>query len=580
MAVKKNTIHATGLITPGDERNTFPIFDPTYELGGFRQVENKAEMLAIPFLRRRKGMFVALPAMDEMDSPIVNENNYQVYELWYLVNNPITAGTTITDWQIFAPEGTAPPPPPAEEVDFIFFEEDNNGVTEPTVTPTMTTLAFYENGWIWKWKEDSGWVVLGQLEMPIPVGFDYVFFEENNDGLTEPGITPSIPTLAIYQNGWFWEWDEINEWVVLGKIDFQFTQVQSDWNETNVDSPAYIKNKPTIASVDTYINLTDTPATYTPKALPSTNAAGDALIWSKVYYDPTADETSVNSNGMSGAVLNIQGKNTVDSKSLKIQNSTLKEVFFIADEGLVRINTRDGGTGNDFLAMANAAGGVVGRISRADTGNQAWLKFPVLSNLTTEQLLIFATSNSVRITRIQAISTSQNATNHAAFSTSTNFHLGSSTFKAYNLELTARFSNNVPNANSVREMWVSSNRAGSVNGTITSTTAFTILHGLGGEYIYLLLQGASDTPNVTVFFVGNRHVIQNIYRYADRETIIVNEIKNESSHGEFGFYAHKSNGGIFKQPLPTFADNDAAIAGGLTIDMWYKTAAGDVKIVV
>jgi len=35
-----------------------------------------------------------------------------------------------------------------------------------------------------------------------------------------------------------------------------------------------------------------------------------------------------------------------------------------------------------------------------------------------------------------------------------------------------------------------------------------------------------------------------------------------------------------KNDLPTYADNAAAVAGGLATGAWYKTAAGAVRVVV
>ena len=99
MSKFKNTVAITGLLTPHDSDDDYAVTDPTWGIDGWRTCADEAEMFAIKKPRRRKGMIVAIPALDDNDQPILNQNGYQEFFVYQLVNNPSSGPTTIDDWQ-------------------------------------------------------------------------------------------------------------------------------------------------------------------------------------------------------------------------------------------------------------------------------------------------------------------------------------------------------------------------------------------------------------------------------------------------------------------------------------------------
>lgn len=82
----------TGITTPTDTNDTYPVTDPSYSIGGFRNVSGGAAGLdSIPILRRRAGMVVGI------------DDGATYYKL-----KSEGAGWSfdITDWELFAPGGT------------------------------------------------------------------------------------------------------------------------------------------------------------------------------------------------------------------------------------------------------------------------------------------------------------------------------------------------------------------------------------------------------------------------------------------------------------------------------------------
>lgn len=77
-----------GLLTPVDIRDTYPINDPKYQIGGFRDVETIAHRNAISDERRRAGMFC-----------YVKDQN-----ILYVLGD----GLTNNDWSVFDVSGNIP----------------------------------------------------------------------------------------------------------------------------------------------------------------------------------------------------------------------------------------------------------------------------------------------------------------------------------------------------------------------------------------------------------------------------------------------------------------------------------------
>lgn len=70
-----------GLLTPVDPRDTYPINDPKYQIGGFRDVQTITDRNAISEERRRAGMFCY----------VVQQNRLYI----------LGSGLTNSDWEIF-----------------------------------------------------------------------------------------------------------------------------------------------------------------------------------------------------------------------------------------------------------------------------------------------------------------------------------------------------------------------------------------------------------------------------------------------------------------------------------------------
>jgi hypothetical protein len=58
MAVIPGGVKVAGFISPSDTTDEYPVIDPVYGIGGFREVPDIAARDAIPALRRRHGMLV------------------------------------------------------------------------------------------------------------------------------------------------------------------------------------------------------------------------------------------------------------------------------------------------------------------------------------------------------------------------------------------------------------------------------------------------------------------------------------------------------------------------------------------
>lgn len=102
MSKIKGTVVVTGVITPGDNRDDFPVIDPKWGVDGMRSCNDMSEMYEIVPRRRRKGMLVAVPAFDNIGDPILNEDSgHREYFIWQLLNNPPTALTQESDWVLW-----------------------------------------------------------------------------------------------------------------------------------------------------------------------------------------------------------------------------------------------------------------------------------------------------------------------------------------------------------------------------------------------------------------------------------------------------------------------------------------------
>lgn len=66
MAAIPGGVQVAGFIAPTDSGDTYPVIDPIYGIGGWREVANASEMYAISTQRRRQGMVVV--TMDTMEA--------------------------------------------------------------------------------------------------------------------------------------------------------------------------------------------------------------------------------------------------------------------------------------------------------------------------------------------------------------------------------------------------------------------------------------------------------------------------------------------------------------------------------
>lgn len=83
MAVIPGGVKVAGFISPTDTTDTYPVVDPIYGIGGYREVADIAERDAITIPRRRAGMLV------------LTQNNFIVWQL-----NP-----DLTTWRPFGGGG-------------------------------------------------------------------------------------------------------------------------------------------------------------------------------------------------------------------------------------------------------------------------------------------------------------------------------------------------------------------------------------------------------------------------------------------------------------------------------------------
>ena len=105
MALNKDGVRVTGTVGPHDFADDYATHDAIWGKDGLRSVADKAEMYAITRKRRRKGMLVSVPQLDENDDPVLNINGFQKFEIYQLVNNPSSGPTMADDWELFQTSG-------------------------------------------------------------------------------------------------------------------------------------------------------------------------------------------------------------------------------------------------------------------------------------------------------------------------------------------------------------------------------------------------------------------------------------------------------------------------------------------
>jgi hypothetical protein len=306
------------------------------------------------------------------------------------------------------------------------------------------------------------------------------------------------------------------------------------------------------AGVDTFIGLTDTPSTYTGTRFPVTNDAANQLIWSimgqdKVGINGDLERILINApaGNINQEVLTIFPNGQTTNKGLIVKEST--GISGTTNRLSLAINSITGISGDLRLYGSDITSNYVYIIRLNQEPNTFFLatERPYKRNLRPG----YTGSSSVSFYgEEETINLSGAAASQGATATTTSMLSAKNWFAA-------QFNN--PNSGS------------------------THIINLGDSIFYKETSfGGTNTSGVVIVVKGDRHIVDEPQNYIDRESVIVNEIDKQAGMSEFGFYAHKSNGGIFKQPLPTYADNDAAIAGGLTTDMWYKTSDGKPRIVV
>jgi hypothetical protein len=93
MSVIPGGIRFTGFVAPSDSADTYPVIDPIYGLGGYREVANSTVRDAISSARRREGMMVYVQDTSTfyyLKNGIANANWTEV--TFGTVNFPITVG--------------------------------------------------------------------------------------------------------------------------------------------------------------------------------------------------------------------------------------------------------------------------------------------------------------------------------------------------------------------------------------------------------------------------------------------------------------------------------------------------------
>lgn len=73
MSEIKSGVVVTGILTPTDTDDNYPVTDPTYQKGGWRECQSEEEMNNIPLERRRDGMVVSVPD--------IANNDFKYYQL-------------------------------------------------------------------------------------------------------------------------------------------------------------------------------------------------------------------------------------------------------------------------------------------------------------------------------------------------------------------------------------------------------------------------------------------------------------------------------------------------------------------
>ena len=231
------------------------------------------------------------------------------------------------------------------------------------------------------------WIRKGEIVYQEDTGIRWEFIGTNTPG------GHSLPTVgadwAVYTAGGVTSYNDLDDLPSL--FDGDYNSLSS---LPTLFSGAYadLSGKPTL--VTTHLALTDTPATYVAKSLQATNAAGDALINTSVYYDSVNFRLGIN-QATPLAKLHVKGTGTTSrSNSFLTENSDGTKSFQFSDDGSIL-----GVINNSILKVKSGAFSI-----QEDDASAAQYPFTIINKSNATVLKVIASNGTIYAGGLRSIS--------------------------------------------------------------------------------------------------------------------------------------------------------------------------------
>lgn len=354
----------------------------------------------------------------------------------------------------------------------------------------------------------------------------------------------------------------------------------------------------------TYLELTDTPSTFTAKALQAANAGGTALENIGVFYDAATTRLGVNQStplaeldvkgqGTTSATSSFRATNQDGTRSLtfkdngaldgvlgktlfQLSGATTNDCEFVLQSMIPNSNTLRilNSTGTSiFRILAGSSGIIYSGSLRPETGVTSFAMVGAFNH--TGATFNFGSPSSGNRLKDYA-----NITLRAMPNATAGTYTGAA---ADTIMLFRADENYTGNAISYgnRQYWLKQN-----NVNIPATNSQTTIWN--GIFLTAASHGDEVAFGLTMTSIGTQYdagagingTDSIMAGYSGRSSIIGALFKNSGALSSTAWYAIKVDSGLVNMTLPTYADNVAALAGGLLANEIYKTATGELRIVI
>lgn len=348
---------------------------------------------------------------------------------------------------------------------------------------------------------------------------------------------------------------------------------------------------PDTAPASTFNALTDTPATKTAKALVAANDAAAALIYSNVFFDITTGELRIGSAAATGGRSVTRGYGTTSATLAEVLQNSAGLAWYKAFDSQQVLITGNGvsDTAQHILRINDSDNTLIFGVQKGNGG----IKKAVATLLETDAIQGNQTSYKLNI-----------YSNNLGTSVANDYAIGIRAASSYLengsrwLEINTRVGGGALAANRSAELVRFTPDAYALTTAYTSTIKGLSCKFTQGNSIATLTNGIVDytSLSLTPLFKatgGTKFKYKGIDLAFDAAEFIAASFTNlltdcigininplTAALTATNWTAINSVKGLWVAVMPTYADNAAAVTGGLAVNTFYKTATGDLRIVV